>query len=85
MPQDGARRDGGGRFLASVAREAERLRRAHSGIGISVGCELTIFMSGLVPGEDWMERGAGTPPRPSQGRPLRPGRYRRHRTVIGAL
>ncbi|SFN06343.1 abortive infection protein [Actinomadura madurae] len=51
------------RFLASVAREAERLRRAHPGVGISVGCELTIFMAGLVPGEDWMERGAnlGTP------------------------
>lgn len=51
------------RFVTSVAREAERLRRAHPGVGISLGCELTIFMSGLVPGEDWTERGAnlGTP------------------------
>ncbi len=51
------------RFLTAVARAAERLRRRHPGIGISVGCELTIFMSGLVPGRDWMERGQnlGTP------------------------
>ncbi|MFD0691190.1 abortive infection protein [Actinomadura fibrosa] len=51
------------RFLASVARAAERLRRRHPGIGISVGCELTIFMDGLVPGKDWRERAAnlGTP------------------------
>lgn len=44
-------------FLASVARAAERLRRRHPGVGISVGCELTIFMDGLVPGRDWQERG----------------------------
>ncbi|WP_084262454.1 abortive infection protein [Actinomadura formosensis] len=44
------------RFVASVARAAERLRRAGAGIGVSLGCELTIFMSGLVPGADWRER-----------------------------
>ncbi|WP_433467956.1 hypothetical protein [Spirillospora sp. CA-128828] len=51
------------RFVSSVAREAERLRRTHPGVGISLGCELTIFMAGLVPGKDWMERAAnlGTP------------------------
>ncbi|WP_131739995.1 abortive infection protein [Actinomadura roseirufa] len=50
-------------FLAKVARAAEELRRRHPRIGISVGCELTIFMDGLVPGGDWRERGAnlGTP------------------------
>ncbi|GAA3093333.1 hypothetical protein [Streptosporangium carneum] len=44
------------RFLTSVARAAERLRRRHPRVGISVGCELTLFMSGLVPGRDWRER-----------------------------
>ncbi|MFC0842206.1 abortive infection protein [Streptomyces noboritoensis] len=43
-------------FLASVARTAERLRARHPGVGISVGTELTIFMSGLVPGRDYNER-----------------------------
>ncbi|MDL4818911.1 hypothetical protein [Actinomadura opuntiae] len=51
------------RFVTAVAREAERLRRAHPGVGISLGCELTIFMAGLVPGKDWQERAGnlGTP------------------------
>jgi hypothetical protein len=44
-------------FLGSVARAAERLRTRHPGVGISVGTELTIFMSGLVPGNDYNERG----------------------------
>ncbi|MFD9791615.1 abortive infection protein [Streptomyces sp. NPDC059070] len=43
-------------FLGSVARAAERLRARHPGVGISVGTELTIFMSGLVPGKDYKER-----------------------------
>lgn len=51
------------RFLTAVARAAEGLRRTHPGVGISVGCELTIFMDGLVPGGDWRERAGnlGTP------------------------
>ncbi|MER7001112.1 abortive infection protein [Streptomyces sp. NPDC000410] len=44
-------------FLGSVARAAERLRTRHPGVGIAVGTELTIFMSGLVPGKDYNERG----------------------------
>lgn len=44
-------------FLASVARAAERLRKRHPGVGVSVGTELTIFMSGLLPGKDYDERG----------------------------
>ncbi|WP_242901351.1 hypothetical protein [Actinomadura terrae] len=50
-------------FLTSVSRAAEALRRTYPDIGISVGCELTIFMSGLVPGDDYKERAAnlGTP------------------------
>ncbi|MFH8371122.1 abortive infection protein [Streptomyces sp. NPDC018031] len=44
-------------FLGSVARAAERLRTRHPGVGIAVGTELTIFMSGLVPGKDYTERG----------------------------
>ena len=46
------------RFLRDVARMAEGLRRRHRKVGISVGCELTIFMDGLVPGKDYKERGA---------------------------
>ncbi|WFB06155.1 abortive infection protein [Streptomyces sp. LX-29] len=45
-------------FLSAVARAAERLRVRHAGVGLSVGCELSIFMSGLVPGRDWQERAA---------------------------
>ena len=44
-------------FLDLVARAAERLRTRHPGVGIAVGTELTIFMSGLVPGKDYNERG----------------------------
>ncbi|KUJ66823.1 hypothetical protein ACZ90_32850 [Streptomyces albus subsp. albus] len=44
-------------FLGKVARAAERLRTRHPGVGITVGTELTTFMSGLVPGKDWNERG----------------------------
>ncbi|WP_328404835.1 hypothetical protein OHS70_36620 [Streptomyces sp. NBC_00390] len=44
-------------FLGSVARAAQRLRTRHPGVGIAVGTELTIFMSGLVPGKDYIERG----------------------------
>ncbi|WP_314249982.1 hypothetical protein [Streptomyces sp. DSM 40907] len=34
-------------FLGSVARAAESLRTRYPGVGLSVGTELTIFMSGL--------------------------------------
>ncbi|GLF94993.1 abortive infection protein [Streptomyces yaizuensis] len=44
-------------FLGSVARAAERLRSRHPDVGIAVGTELTLFMSGLVPGNDYTERG----------------------------
>ncbi|MER5970513.1 abortive infection protein [Streptomyces sp. NPDC002055] len=43
-------------FLGKVARAAERLRTRHPDVGISLGTELTIFMSGLVPGKDYNER-----------------------------
>ncbi len=43
-------------FLGSVAHAAERLRARYPGVGITVGTELTIFMSGLVPGNDYTER-----------------------------
>ncbi|MEU5580655.1 abortive infection protein [Streptomyces huasconensis] len=44
-------------FLGSVARAAERLRARHPGVGMALGTELTLFMSGLVPGKDYIERG----------------------------
>ncbi|UNO38856.1 abortive infection protein [Streptomyces sp. MST-110588] len=43
-------------FVLSVARAAEELRAHHPGVGLSVGCELTIFMEGLLPGKDYQER-----------------------------
>ncbi len=43
--------------MAEVAEAAEGLRTEHPGVGLSVGVELTIFMAGLVPGNDWSERG----------------------------
>ena len=50
-------------FVSDVARAAEELRSDHPEVVLSLGVELTIFMAGLVPGDDWSERGAalGTP------------------------
>jgi hypothetical protein len=45
-------------FLTSVGRAAEDLRAVHRDVGLALGCELTMFMSGLVPGDDWLSRGA---------------------------
>jgi hypothetical protein len=44
-------------FVAEVAYAAEALRTNYPHIGLSLGVELTLFMDGLVPGEDWLERG----------------------------
>ena len=44
-------------FVAEVAYAAEALRTNHPHIGLSLGVELTLFMDGLVPGDDWLERG----------------------------
>jgi hypothetical protein len=44
-------------FLEGVARDAERLRSDGAEVGLSVGVELTLFLAGLVPGADWLERG----------------------------
>lgn len=46
-------------FLEWVAYDAETLRAEHpdAEIGISVGCELSLFMAGIVPGADFLERG----------------------------
>jgi hypothetical protein len=52
-------------FVSTVARAAEQLRAEHPDVGLSLGVELTLFMRGLVPGNDWTERGAAlesTPP-----------------------
>jgi hypothetical protein len=43
-------------FVTTVAREAEGLRRDHPDVALSVACEATIFMSGIVPGADYAER-----------------------------
>jgi hypothetical protein len=42
--------------IAEVARAAERLRGAGPRVGVLVGCELSLFMRGFVPGDTLMER-----------------------------
>ncbi|WP_052713538.1 hypothetical protein [Streptomyces katrae] len=64
-------------FLGSVARAAERLRGRHPGVGLSVGTELTLFMSGLVPGKDYVERGRAL------GRPESAGYQERLNAFLG--
>uniref|UniRef100_UPI0018D1ADEF abortive infection protein n=3 Tax=Streptomyces clavuligerus TaxID=1901 RepID=UPI0018D1ADEF len=64
-------------FLTSVARTAERLRARHRNVGLSLGTELTIFMSGLVPGKDYIERGQAL------GRPESAGYQERLNAFLG--
>jgi hypothetical protein len=45
-------------FLIEVAATAEALRSNYPRIHLSLGVELTLFMDGLLPGDDWQERGA---------------------------
>ncbi len=45
-------------FVIEVAIAAEALRANYPDVGLSMGVELTLFMQGLVPGNDWRERGA---------------------------
>ncbi|MFC6016420.1 abortive infection protein [Plantactinospora solaniradicis] len=44
--------------LAEAAGAAEELRRQHSAVTLNVGCELTIFSAGIIPGATYQERGA---------------------------
>ncbi|MEV8421907.1 abortive infection protein [Streptomyces niveus] len=46
--------------LAAAAEAAERLRQRHGdgAVGLNVGCELTVFGSGLIPGGTYGERTA---------------------------
>jgi hypothetical protein len=45
-------------FVIEVAATAEALRTNYPDIALSLGVELTLFMDGLLPGDDWQERGA---------------------------
>ncbi|MEV0778748.1 abortive infection protein [Streptomyces sp. NPDC050428] len=45
-------------YLATAAEAAERLRGRHGAVDLNVGCELTVFASGLVPGDTYDERSA---------------------------
>lgn len=45
-------------FLSEVAGAAEDVRAGHADVGVSVGVELSIFLPGILPGDDFMERGA---------------------------
>lgn len=42
--------------LAALAKAAERLRKQYGNITLNVGCELSIFMSGLIPGRSFLNR-----------------------------
>ena len=42
--------------LAETGRFAERLRRQGAGVHLSVGCEFLLFVPGIVPGENVLER-----------------------------
>ncbi|WP_330172708.1 abortive infection protein [Streptomyces sp. NBC_01498] len=44
--------------LGAAAEAAERLRQRHGEVDLNVGCELTIFGSGMVPGDTFVERSA---------------------------
>jgi hypothetical protein len=44
-------------FVLEVATAAEALRTNYPHVGLSMGVELTLFMDGLLPGDDWLERG----------------------------
>ncbi len=42
--------------LAELACIAEQLRQQHTPITLNIGCELSIFMAGLIPGQTFVER-----------------------------
>jgi hypothetical protein len=42
--------------LAETGRVAERLRRQGAGVHLSVGCEFVLYVPGIVPGADVLER-----------------------------
>lgn len=44
--------------LAATADATEGLRRRHAAVDLSVGCELTMFTSGFIPGDTYGERTA---------------------------
>jgi hypothetical protein len=44
--------------LAEAARAAEHLRRQYSTVNLNIGCELTIFSAGIIPGTTYQQRGA---------------------------
>jgi hypothetical protein len=44
--------------LARAAGAAEQLRRAHGDVVLNVGCELTVFSAGIVPGRGYDARAA---------------------------
>jgi hypothetical protein len=44
--------------LAKAAAAAERVRRLHGDVVLNVGCELTIFAAGIIPGAGYDERSA---------------------------
>lgn len=42
--------------LAEVARAAETLRQRHGNVTLSAGCELSIFMAGIIPRQSFLQR-----------------------------
>lgn len=42
--------------LSQLAQEAEKLRQQHEHVTLNIGCELSIFMGGLIPGDHFLKR-----------------------------
>ncbi|MDG4827813.1 hypothetical protein O7627_00655 [Solwaraspora sp. WMMD1047] len=42
--------------VAEMAVAAEELRRQYGEVSFNVGCELTVFMAGIIPGRDFLRR-----------------------------
>lgn len=68
--------------LAKAARVAEELRRQHQNVTLNLGCELSIFSQGIIPGDDYEQRSAklGSP----RHWPLMPWYNRRLNTLLAS-
>jgi hypothetical protein len=43
--------------LAETARAAEQLREHHEDLILNIGCEFSLYTTGIIPGEDFVEKG----------------------------
>jgi len=69
------------RLVAEVAGDAENIRRENVEVYLNVGCELSTFAAGIMPGRDYEQRSA----RLSTHWPLFPLYYRRLNRMLAVL